>query len=444
MIFRVAALWLGLLLLLLFSGCARDLPSVADTHPFTCAGPFAEKTLTALQLTLVLKEHASWLDGNERLRSSTGRANLCKADLRHVDLSKATLEEANLDGANLFKANLTTARLKGASLNYAHLQGATLVDAVLVGASLVAANLDDSDLLNADFLGANLTEASLARARLERTRLEYSSLVKATFVDVDPLHASFIGADVYAAVFDVQPGKLPNIETFALADRLFGIKALQYPLFLSQLREEFKKKGYKWPERQLTFAIKQAERQGRWRQAFTTEQLPLLERVLAASEAAFMYTLFEIPSAYGMRPGRALVGLVLLIPGFAMCYWVALQTPDGSDGGIWMVWSPDRIRKEDESTTLLTVVDWPDGPGPRRTLSRWGALGFAVYFSILSAFHIGWRELNVGSWITRLQPREYGLRASKWVRTVSGIQALVSVYLIALWVLTYFGSPFDW
>ena len=67
----------------------------------------------------------------------------------------------------------------------------------------------------------------------------------------------------------------------------------------------------------------------------------------------------------------------------------------------------------------------------------------SLYFSLLSAFHLGWRELNVGSWIARLQTREYTLRARGWVRTVSGLQALISVYLLALAVLSYFGRLFE-
>jgi hypothetical protein len=46
-------------------------------------------------------------------------------------------------------------------------------------------------------------------------------------------------------------------------------------------------------------------------------------------------------------------------------------------------------------------------------------------------------------WISRLQKREYTLRATGWVRSVAGLQSLLSVYLLALWVLTYFGRPFD-
>ena len=67
----------------------------------------------------------------------------------------------------------------------------------------------------------------------------------------------------------------------------------------------------------------------------------------------------------------------------------------------------------------------------------------ALYFSLLSATIIGWREFNIGNWITRIQRREYTLRATGWVRTVSGLQSLISVYLLAIWVLTYFGRPFE-
>jgi hypothetical protein len=59
------------------------------------------------------------------------------------------------------------------------------------------------------------------------------------------------------------------------------------------------------------------------------------------------------------------------------------------------------------------------------------------------AFHIGFREFSVGSWIARMQPRSFALEAAGWVRTVSGAQSLLSVYFLAMWVLTYFGRPFQ-
>ena len=133
-----------------------------------------------------------------------------------------------------------------------------------------------------------------------------------------------------------------------------------------------------------------------------------------------------------MRPGRPLLILFLaIIPFFSIPYSIVLKRPPKRDG-IWKVWISERVRKDLGSEEPV-----------RLNLEFFSALGFGFYFSLISAFSIGWRELNVGNWITRIQWREYTLRASGWVRMVSGAQSLVSVYLLALWVLTYFGRPFE-
>lgn len=116
---------------------------------------------------------------------------------------------------------------------------------------------------------------------------------------------------------------------------------------------------------------------------------------------------------------------------FPFFYVVALR--QRREDGIWRIWSDERVRKDLGA----------DKPEPIRHEAWWRTVRHALYFSILTAFHIGWRDVNVGNWIARMQPREYTLRATGWVRTVSGIQSLISVYLIALSVLTYFGRPFE-
>jgi len=35
------------------------------------------------------------------------------------------------------------------------------------------------------------------------------------------------------------------------------------------------------------------------------------------------------------------------------------------------------------------------------------------------------------------------LRATGWVRVVSGAQSLISLYLLGLWLATYFARPFE-
>ncbi len=67
----------------------------------------------------------------------------------------------------------------------------------------------------------------------------------------------------------------------------------------------------------------------------------------------------------------------------------------------------------------------------------------ATCFSLLSAFNVGFREFNIGHGLRLLMKREYDIRALGWARTLAGIQSLISVYLVALWLLTYFGRPFE-
>ena len=100
--------------------------------------------------------------------------------------------------------------------------------------------------------------------------------------------------------------------------------------------------------------------------------------------------------------------------------------------GIWRVWAETRIR-----------TDLGDTKPEKIETSGWKALGIGLYFSVLSTFHIGWRDLNGGSWIARIQSREYTLSATGRARVVSGVQSLISVYLLAMWALTYFGRPFE-
>jgi hypothetical protein len=163
-----------------------------------------------------------------------------------------------------------------------------------------------------------------------------------------------------------------------------------------------------------------------------------------------------------MSYGRPLKILLVSSRGFSCVYMAAFGGIFTTHGraGIWATWPPDRVDRQDgpagESETSPTRVTrtfilprvraWAARRGrrPGRTLLRgFSILSLGLYFSLLSAFSLGWRDLTVGTWISRLQPREYILRATGWVRVVAGLQSLLSIYLLALWVLTYFGRPFE-
>jgi len=60
-----------------------------------------------------------------------------------------------------------------------------------------------------------------------------------------------------------------------------------------------------------------------------------------------------------------------------------------------------------------------------------------MFFSLMSAFNIGFRDINFGRWLRLLTRQEFDIKAVGWARVVAGWQSLLSVYFIALWVLTY-------
>ncbi len=217
---------------------------------------------------------------------------------------------------------------------------------------------------------------------------------------------------------------------------LRGVSTLRAPaderIGLVELRLLFKKAELRELEREATFAIERSR---------TGDALVVRERTLAGlAEAVFRTVAYNLTTAYGLHPSRAL--LMMIVAGVLLTpvYLVALAAPrTGRErlAGIYRIWPSDRIQ---------VAAGGPQLTGsPQVERLRPGAprsLAWAAYFSLLSACHIGFREINAGKWIASVQARDYDLRPAGWVRTVSGLQALLSLYLLAIWVLTYFGRPF--
>ncbi len=401
-----------------------------------------------------------------------------------------TLELHNIwvetSGADLSGANLCMADLRGANLRWADLSGADLCMADLRGANLRGANLSGANLSDAVLYGANLTEAVLSGAKLSGADLTEADLSRANFGGAD-----LSGANLYRSIFEVKP--LPVTTHIASALGLESLRFRDSPRSLVELRGVFKNAGFREQERKITCAIKSCE---------TERLLEKKKGMWDRIEGSFNYVMFEVTCDYGMTPGRLLRMIVYFILFFSLPYMVALRmsrTPtrivmqinkilgrcpvSSRRTGIWVVRMPDsvisravggmkfgittrqsrygvwNIRLSDSLiknsrskfrrlTTAMPFRGLPENAGVIRRIIRgircsWRVFRIALYFSIVSAFSIGWKDLNVGNWLNRLQRREYALRATGWVRTVSGLQSLISVYLLALWVLSYFGRPFE-
>jgi uncharacterized protein YjbI with pentapeptide repeats len=395
-------------------------------------GKLADGTVLFKQdLDKILEEHKKWVEtnGKEGRQALLRGANLTQALLQGANLTKAVLTKANLSEADLRGANLTLAALWDANLTKADLWKADLTEARLNRTNLTEALMQEANLTRSVLRETNLTGAFLYQANLTRAYLGEANLNEALLKDVN----------LTEVVYEPKPGSLPYIPSMIATKNLSNLTFRNSSHGLIELREEFKKAGLREQERQVTYAIEHTKRVKLTSEnPFSSllskkeeEERSFIEKLGREIIGWIYYVFVELTCNYGMSPWRPLLFLIFVsIPFFTIPYVIFLSKQ--SEDGIWKVWNPERVRKDLGKANPELV-----------SLRGFAALRTALYFSLLSAFSIGWRELNVGNWISRVQRREYNLRASGWVRTVSGIQSLLSVYLLALWALTYFSRPFE-
>jgi Pentapeptide repeats (8 copies) len=410
-------------------------------EPDACPHPKGWKP-TQEELQRILSLHNQWAEEHSGLlfrgillevgAPDPRRANLCNVDLRGFKLNNANLSGAQLNGADFFTAELNNAYLRMAELDGVDLIGAKLNNADLVDAKLNGAVLRSAKLNNANLGGAQLNNADFYLAELNNARLNGAVLKRATLSGAYLTGALLAAVDLTGAEYAPASAGPPD----AFVEGIMGLETVVFPRGqesgLMQLRELLQKAGLRELEREATFAIEYGRTRhaiAGWRQNFG-----------AAAEGIFRMMAFDWTTGYGLYPGRALkiifvVWLLLIL----VYFWPIRLTPERSLGaGIYQVWPSDRIETNGGKISVGKSIKIS-----RLQCETLAAIGRAGYFSLLSAFHIGWRDLNVGTWIARVQPREYALRATGWVRVISGIQSLLSVYLLAMWALTYFGRPFQ-
>ncbi len=266
----------------------------------------------------------------------------------------------------------------------------------------------------ANFISASFNGlANFNYASLENVNLKNAVLNNSKFIDTNLKDAIMSGVDLTGSQYE--PIAYPNKGSL---ERIKGLATVRFDVGrqtgLVKLRFDLKDSGLRDLEREATYAIEHWK--AHWEPWY---------------KKGVKYVLFESTCGYGLNYLRPLLILLVFIFLFSVPYMISLSKQQ--DEGIWMEWASERMKKKKGKKK------------PFRLKPYYGHEMFlyGLYFSLLSAFHIGWRDLNVGSWITRIQPREYTLKATGWVRVVSGVQSLISIYLLALWVLTQFGRPFD-
>ena len=413
-----------------------------------CNGPWRGKQLSQVQLDDVLSKHRQFLSHApgavlertrpyQPIRSSSidpnsmpaghadplppsvtgpafevpdvGRADLCGARLVGLDFRGADLRFSRLMGASFVNVNLG-----GANLSWSYLQRAGFRDisaqkqVQFYDSDLSGVIIVDSNMSNWTFEESDLSFSIIGHSVFSNAVFDSTNLQGATLRDVSLKDASFYRATLSATRLEIRPDQLPVISSFRDVEGLTSLLALNGgESTLIEIREQLKKSGFNLQAQEVNYAINtHIEENG-----FLGSRL--LNRILLG-----------IPYAYGLKPERTVLTGLLLIPVFAAYYILAIYRTD-QEGGIWVIRNASNQRpNRDMRPVLLT----------RRNCVPVLA---GLWFSVLSAFRIGWHDFNIGDWIARLQRRDYRLDPEDWTRRASGIQSLISVYLLALAIASY-------
>jgi uncharacterized protein YjbI with pentapeptide repeats len=361
----------------------------------------------------ILRKHQQWIESKE------------KAGTR-ADLLGAVIVDANLSGsADLPLANLTNADLSGADLPLANLTNADLSGANLSGAVLFVADLSGAKLEGANLSGAILTNTWVRHANFDR------------------------------AIFE--PYSLPTLNGISRAQNLELLTYWFNPAALVQLRKQFEDGGFREQERKITYALKRREAELSWDRGTSrtfatgkgTRAILWSSDSILANLASFTLNkvFFDWTCQYGMSPGRPLILGVVLWFLCSLLYFACIHTH--GEAGLYRVYGqsigddPSAQRRVERISPLSTT----HSRGPRWFFQFFRRecllLRTSMFFSLMSAFNIGFPDINFGRWLRLLTRQEFDIKAVGWARVIAGWQSLISVYLIALWVLTYFGRPFD-
>jgi uncharacterized protein YjbI with pentapeptide repeats len=379
------------------------------------------------------------LQESRGLQRAPDAPNLCGALLEKVDLAGLDLSYWNLAGAILKDVNLQGTRLTRSNLAGARIMGKSdCKNANFSRSEVRQLHMDGADCTGASFVLADLTDAKFTEGNVDKADFRGAILERVSLAGVGVSGAQFFNAQAVGMVYSPQLGSIPDLRSL---DSVVGLHQLRAkpdinPLLLDQARRQDRivttmtrssaigstaplrelqsalaKVGIDAPARAVNYSLRVAER-----------------RVSPPLEMAFQTVAYELPSAYGYRPERSLLTVLLLIPLISPLYWAAIvgEKAKHDHAGLW-------LRRGERA-------DVGRMPKPIRLHARnskpfpWAV---AIYVSLLSAFRIGWHDFNMGDWIARLQRSEYKIEAIGWPRTIIGLQSLLSIYLLVRFVVEY-------
>lgn len=253
-------------------------------------------------------------------------AHLEEATLQGARLERATLREVNMRGVNLFRAHLNNAYLREAHLEQAKLGGTRMK-----GTYLLNAHLGEADLRNTFFDDATTLEG----ITLVDKKFGCASLVDVHWGDVnlavvDWKQVTMLGDEVKSHRLITSWGEVKS-KRKQLDDYQAAVRANR------QLANAMRTQGMNEEAIPFAYRAQILQRKVYWRQvrwgqveALETEisqkglrqgAKDVWRRFRKFGSYAFSWFL-DILAGYGYKPGRSLFIYILMIAGFATCYFL--------------------------------------------------------------------------------------------------------------------------
>lgn len=307
-----------------------------------------------------------------------------------------------------------------------------------------SAELEGIDFTGSDLTGSSFVNAHLAGARFHRWNFNGPRTVlrNVKFDGSDLSGASFDYADV--AGVDFEPSKLPAARDIAYA---VGLEQMTFdldPSALASLRQTFREGGFSEQDRKITYAIHRRQ-QEQYRATCGGFQLHN-DGAIGACIDYEVYNVIDCVCQFGMNLWRpATIGFCAWIA-FALLFFAFMHHPGSS--GLYLAEAKGFILTAEESQSATQVRSSYALEQLRgRNILGWireelRLLRIAAFFSLVNGFNLGFKEADVGRWIKMLPGREFEFHAVGWARSMAGLQALLTLFLLAIWALCVFGHPF--
>ncbi len=370
--------------------------SIPAVRPTVWKGYLADGTMISVEdVKKMLTEHEAWFatDGAKGKRLVLDGANL-----PYIDLHGAELSESSMRGTFLWRANLSDTSLYRADLTKARLTEANLRGAELYNLHLNYADMQDAKMQNAQFVLANLEHASLRRADLTGAQMFATRLGGAVLNH----------ADLTNCIFDV--ATLPDVADMT---GMRGLKTLRFqPQLelsgahgLERLRRSFRNAGMNAEADEVSYAL--------WTWANAKPSM----------KSRLNRTLFGFTCSYGLDSLHPVILWLILTGGFAIIYLIFFVF-----GATIRTEYHDALNTNDNKTSTKMKSNNP--------------LYHALVYTLQNAFNLGLNNCNLNRIPALIYPTPIQIKTRGLLRTLAGLQTILCIYLLILWLAIITCHPF--